>query len=151
MSELLDLDEADAVRPLMQKLFVAGNILPSADLSVKNLKKIVSDLSDLTDMNIFSGPTIKTPESYDAETVNRLGKIPEDVNISWMWDDLGGQIYVFPTRAFYTTIDLYTCKQFEYLEILKYLLEVFSFRENMKFCTQTNEHITEWKFYYGES
>ncbi|MBI2142176.1 class I SAM-dependent methyltransferase [Candidatus Woesearchaeota archaeon] len=134
-----------AGRAEMQKLFVTGHLLPGADISAAHIRDFLSGLGKVCGMNIFDGPNVKSPDSYDAETLLRLGRPPEDVNGSVMWDDSGAQIYIFPTRGNWFTLDIYTCKRFGNEEALQYAYDFLMPREDMKYSTSTTAANSAWK------
>jgi protein-L-isoaspartate O-methyltransferase len=144
---LVDLNTAELLVPPMQKLFVAGNILPGTDVSPERLLHFVDGLSEVTGMNLFGEVQVKTPEHYDIQTLKDLGRPPEDINVSWMWDDSGGQMYIFPTRAYWATLDLHTCKQFDPERALGYIASFLNFRENMRFSEQDHHENRQWQPY----
>lgn len=142
---------AVAERAPMQKLFVMGHLLPGVDLSPPNILYLVEQLGKATNMNIFQGPTIKTPQDFDPETFRRLGnRPPEDINVTWMWDDSGGGFYVFPDRDYWCVIDLHTCKVFDPRPVLELLYRQLHFREDIQFAQQTHETSTPWQSFVSE-
>ena len=129
----------------MQKLFITGNLLRGADTSAKHVYDFLVGLGEVCGMNIFNGPHVKTPDSYDSETFSRLGnRPPEDVNASVMWDDSGAQLYIFPSKSNWFTLDIYACKMFEIERALRYTYDCMDVRENMRFSTSTAEVNTPW-------
>jgi len=150
MTEFNDLLEltpvAEAEKAPMQKLFVAGHLLPGVDFDTKTIRGLIDKFGQATEMNIFSGPHIKTPQDFDPETYRRLGgKAPEDINVSWMWDDSGGSIYVFPTKDNWCVIDIHTCKNFDPESVLQIAYQELHFREDMQFAEQTHLTSTPWR------
>lgn len=135
-------------RAPMQKLEVTGHLLPGTDISAGNIKRFLTDLGPICGMNIFNGPHVKTPDSYDIETKKRLGgKAPEDVNGSLMWDDSGAQIYVFPREGNYFTLDIYTCKTLNAERALEFVYNKLHPREDMRFAETNHSVKTEWTGY----
>lgn len=132
----------------MQKLEITGHLLPGTDISARNIQRFLEDLGPVCGMNIFNGPHVKTPDSYDSKTLERLGgKAPEDVNGSLMWDDSGAQLYVFPNSGNFFTVDIYTCKSFDAQEALRFVYDRLHPREDMAFG-ETNYNIkTPWTEY----
>lgn len=130
----------------MQKLFVKGHLLRGADLSADHIHNFLRGLGQVCGMNIFNGPHVKTPESYDAETFQRLGnRPPEDINGSVMWDDSGAQIYVFPDKGNWFTLDAYTCKRFDERKALLFTYQELGAREDMTYATSTAEANSNWR------
>lgn len=130
----------------MQKLFITGHLLPGADISAQHITKFLDGLGPVCGMNIFNGPHVKTPDSYDPETFKRLGgKPPEDVNGSVMWDDSGAQLYIFPSKGNWFTLDVYTCKNFDEQKALEYAYEQLGVREDMQYSSSTSEKNTPWQ------
>lgn len=133
-------------RAEMQKLFITGHLLPAADISAPHITKFLNGLGPVCGMNIFNGPHVKTPDSYDQDTFKRLGgKAPEDVNGAVMWDDSGAHMYVFPSKGNWFTLDIYTCKTFDRQKALNYTYEQLSPREDMKHSSSTSEKNTQWE------
>ena len=131
----------------MQKLEVAGHLLPGVDISGKRIKRFLEDLGPVCGMNVFNGPHVKAPDSYDPKTVERLGHIPDDVNGTLMWDDSGAQLYVFPREGNYFTLDIYTCKSFDAQKALQFVYDRLHPREDMVFG-ETNHNVkTSWTEY----
>lgn len=129
----------------MQKLFVKGHLLIGADVSAVHISDFLTKLGEVCGMNIFNGPHVKTPDSYDPETYCRLGnRPPEDINGSVMWDDSGAQLYIFPNRGNWFTLDVYTCKRFNEREALLYTYEELGANEDMAFSSSTAEINTPW-------
>lgn len=137
--------EVNPERAEMQKLFVTGHLLPGADISASHVTTFLTELGEVCGMNIFNGPHVKTPDSYDPETFRRLGnRPPEDINGSVMWDDSGAQMYVFPNRGRWFTLDIYTCKQFDNQRALQFVYETLDVGEDMEFAIQTHETNNPW-------
>lgn len=137
---------AEAEKAPMQKLFVAGHLLPGVNFDTKTIRGLIDKFGQATKMNIFNGPHIKTPQDFDPETYRRLGgKAPEDINVSWMWDDSGGSIYVFPTKDNWCVIDIHTCKNFDPGAVLQVAYQELHFREDMQFAEQTHLTSTPWR------
>ena len=132
---------------IMQKLFVKGHLIPSADVSASRIKKFLEGLGSVCQMNIFFGPIVKSPNSYDQETWERLGKKPpEDINALVMWDDSGVQMYIFPTKDNWFTLDIYTCKKFDADKVLKFVYQELEIN-HMEFSTQTANSFSPWQPY----
>jgi hypothetical protein len=133
---------------VMQKVFIKGHLVPEADISAQHIFKFLVGLGIVCKMNIFFGPIVKSPDLYDEETYKRLGgRPPEDVNAVVMWDDSGVQLYIFPTKDNWFSIDIYTCKSFDTKEILAYVEKELSPDTDMEFSTQTAEAFSPWKLY----
>jgi hypothetical protein len=133
-------------RAEMQKLSITGHLLPGADISAPHITKFLNELGPVCGMNIFNGPHVKTPDSYDQDTFSRLGgKAPEDVNGSLMWDDSGAQMYVFPKKGNWFTLDIYTCRTLDRQKALEYTYEQLSPGEDMKHSSSTSEKNTPWQ------
>jgi hypothetical protein len=62
-----------------------------------------------------------------------------------MWDDSGGQFYIFPGSDYRIALDLHTCKEFDATAALSYLSEALNFRENVRFAEQTALESTAWQ------
>ena len=130
----------------MQKLSVKGHLLIGTDLSAGRINNFLIGLGEVCKMNIFNGPHVKTPNSYDAETFRRLGnRPPEDINGAVMWDDSGAQMYVFPDKKNWFTLEVYTCKEFDYRRTLTYTYQQLGLREDMMYSTSTAEAVTDWR------
>ncbi len=130
----------------MQKLSIKGHLLPGADISATHVNKFLVGLGPVCGMNIFNGPHVKTPDSYDSETFKRLGnRPPEDVNGAVMWDDSGAQMYVFPDRNNWFTLDIYTCKKFDPAKALGYVYQELDPKADMDFAEQDHKVNTPWQ------
>jgi len=132
--DLKPLEQAE--KAAMQKLFISGHLLPGVDLTSNHILQFVDKLGKVTEMNIFHGPTIKTPE---------------DINVTWMWDDSGGSIYVFPNKDHWCVVDLHTCKSFDTKRTLEVVYNELAFREDMRFAEQTHNISTDWALFSLES
>ncbi len=133
-------------RAEMQKLSVVGHLLPGADISARNIERFLDGLGPICGMTTFNGPHVKSPDSYDEGTFKRLGeKAPEDVNGTLMWDDSGAQIYVFPTKGNWFTLDVYTCKTFDPEKVLEYTYSQLHPQEDMRFAESTSEENSSWR------
>lgn len=133
-------------RAEMQKLFITGHLLPGADINTQHIAEFFNGLGTVCGMNIFNGPHIKTPDSYDPETFKRLGgRPPEDVNGTVMWDDSGAQLYIFPSKGNWFTLDIHTCKIFDEQRVLEYVYSRLNAGEDMQYSTSTSEKNTPWQ------
>jgi S-adenosylmethionine/arginine decarboxylase-like enzyme len=133
-------------RAEMQKLFVTGHLLPGADISSRHITDFLEKLGPVCGMNIFNGPHVKTPDSYDPETYLRLGnRQPEDVNGTVMWDDSGAQMYVFPNRGNWFTLDVYTCKRFDPEKVLRFVYDELDPHDDMEYSESTTELNSPWR------
>lgn len=139
-------NSANTKQAEMQKLFVTGHLLPGADTSAKHIRNFLIGLGPVCGMNIFNGPHVKTPDSYDKETFERLGnRPPEDVNGAVMWDDSGVQLYIFPNQGQWFTLDIYTCKRFDPDKTLQYVYAELDPGEDIVYSTSTAELNTPWQ------
>lgn len=134
---------------VMQKLFIKGHLLPDADIRSKRITEFFLGLGIVCNMNIFFGPVVKSPDFYDKETYKRLGdKPPEDVNGIVMWDDSGVQLYIFPTKDNWFSLDIYTCKKFDVIKVLAYVGKNLQLDDDVEFSTQTANTFTPWEKYH---
>ncbi len=146
IEELVSARSTQGQEAIMQKLAVKGHLLIGADLSARHINDFLLGLGNVCGMNIFNGPHVKTPVSYDLDTFRRLGnRPPEDVNGSVMWDDSGAQIYVYPNKANWFTLEAHTCKRFDYRKALMYTYEELGVKEDMMYSTSTAETNTDWQ------
>ncbi|GEM_PF-3115140 len=130
----------------MQKLFITGNLLRGADISAKHVHDFLVGLGEVCDMEIFNGPHVKTPNAYDAETFRRLGsRPPKDVNASVMWADSGSQLYIFPHKTNWFTLDIYSCKNFDIGRALQYAYDWMGVKPNMRYSISTSNGNTPWR------
>ncbi len=131
----------------MQKVFIKGHLFPEADTSAVHVKKILLDLGVICNMNIFFGPIVKSPDLYDQETWERLGKRPpDDINAVVMWDDSGVQMYIFPSKDNWFTLDIYSCKKFNAGKVLSFVYKELGV-DDMEFSTQTANNFSPWQPY----
>lgn len=130
----------------MQKLSITGHLLLGANISAQHITEFFKGLGTVCGMNIFNGPHVKTPDFYDSDTFKRLGgRPPEDVNGSVMWDDSGAELYIFPSKGNWFTLDIYTCKAFDERKTLEYAYKQLGVREDMQYSSSTRENNTPWK------
>lgn len=133
-------------RAEMQKLFIAGHLLPGADINAQHIAEFFNGLGTVCGMNIFNGPHVKTPDEYDPETFRRLGgKPPDDVNGAVMWDKSGAQLYIFPSKGNWFTLDIYTCKAFDERKALEYTYKQLIAGKDMEYSSSTKENNTPWQ------
>lgn len=133
----------------MEKMFVKGHLKSRADISAKNIVNFLNKLSTLCDMKIFFGPIVKTPDSYDKETYKRLGRPPRDVNAVIMWTDSGVQMYIFPKKDNWFTIDIYSCKKFNKDKVLEFIANYLEVDGDVQYATQTASNFSPWINYPG--
>jgi len=132
----------------MEKLFIKGHLQPNADISAKNIESFLKQLSAVCKMQIFFGPVVKTPDYYDEDTFKRLGnRKPRDVNAVIMWTDSGVQMYIFPEKDNWITIDIYSCKKFDKNDALKFIIRYFDFENDVQYATQTADSFSQWITY----
>jgi len=130
---------------VMEKLFIKGHLGHDANISAKNIENFLIQLSSLCEMRIFFGPVVKSPDSYDKETYKRLGgKKPRDVNAVIMWASSGVQMYIFPERDNWFTIDIYSCKSFDINKVLNFVVGYFNIEGDMQYATQTSSRFSPW-------
>jgi len=129
----------------MEKVFIKGHLKSDADISAKHIENFLIELSHVCGMQIFFGPVVIAPDSYDAEAEKKLGlRPPNDVNAIIMWTYSGVQMYVFPTKDNWFTIDVYSCKPFDLHKVIQFVTEYLSVLDDVQYATQTASTFSSW-------
>jgi hypothetical protein len=136
---------------IMEKLFIKGHLKPGTNITAKRISEFLVDLSTICKMKFFFGPVVKSPEFYDTETYRRLGgRPPRDINAVIMWSDSGVQMYIFPQKDNWFSLDIYSCKKFDKNKVLDFIYKELEVGNDMHFSTQTANSFTPWAKYQNQ-